>query len=123
VLLLLHVPPDTVFVRLVVCPAHTEVVPPIAEGNGLTVKPVVVKHPVGKVYVITVVPPGLAPPAAIPELLPMDATVVLLLLHVPPPDGSPNVVVRLTQMFVLPVIADGKGLTVTIAVVEHPPAV
>jgi hypothetical protein len=37
VLLLLHVPPEVVFVRAVVLPAQTDVVPPMAEGVALTV--------------------------------------------------------------------------------------
>jgi hypothetical protein len=44
-LLLLHVPPDVVFVRLVVAPTQATTVPPIAAGNGLTVSVAVRLHP------------------------------------------------------------------------------
>jgi hypothetical protein len=44
---------------------------------------------------------------------PIVATVVLLLVHVPTPDGSDNVVVLPAHTVSVPVIADGKGLTVT----------
>ena len=46
VLLLLHTPPLVAFVRVVVNPTHTFVVPPIAAGFGLTVKLVTAIQPV-----------------------------------------------------------------------------
>ena len=45
VLLLLHVPPP-VFVSVVVKPAHTFMVPPVTDGEGLTVTTVVAIQPV-----------------------------------------------------------------------------
>ena len=46
VLLLLHVPPPTLFVNDVVCPAHTVAVPPIEAGAAFTVILFDVKQPV-----------------------------------------------------------------------------
>ena len=48
VLLLIHVPPP-VLDSVVVEPAHTVVVPVIADGNGFTVRTVVVIQPVDSV--------------------------------------------------------------------------
>ena len=42
----LHVPPVEVLVRVVVCKAHNDPVPPIA-GTGITLKVVVVLQPEG----------------------------------------------------------------------------
>ena len=47
VLLLLHVPPVTASLKVVVKPAHTLDAPEIAIGEGLTVTVVVVVQPVG----------------------------------------------------------------------------
>ena len=55
-------------------------------------------------------------PEAIPELVPMVATLVLLLSHVPPPVLE-SVVVEPAQTVAVPVIADGNGFTVTTVVV------
>jgi len=49
VLLLLHVPPPGVPVKVVVCPVHTVERPVIGDGVELTVIAVVVKQPVGNV--------------------------------------------------------------------------
>jgi hypothetical protein len=65
-------------------------------------------------------PPGLAPPVNKPDVKPIEATVVLALLHVPPDMASANVVVAPEQIPVVPVIADGWGFTVSIAVTEQP---
>lgn len=64
-----------------------------------------------------VVPPDT--PATMPVVTPMVATAVLLVVHVPPPvllsvTGDPMHIV------VLPVIADGSGLTVTVVTAVHP---
>ena len=45
VVLLLHVPPPT-SLKVVVDPTHTDTVPVIEDGNGLTVTTVVAKQPV-----------------------------------------------------------------------------
>ena len=63
-----------------------------------------------------------AVPAPAPKTLPVEptvATVISLLLHVPPP-ASDKVVVNPEQTLRLPSIAVGNGLTVTTAVVIHP---
>ena len=49
VLLLLHVPPLTVLVKVVERPTHTAVAPPIAAGEGLMVTGVETKQPAGNV--------------------------------------------------------------------------
>ena len=58
-------------------------------------------------------------PETIPELVPMVATLVLLLSHVPPPVLE-SVVVEPAQTVAVPAIADGNGLTVTTVVVIQP---
>ena len=58
-------------------------------------------------------------PAATPVTTPVEPIVarpVLLLLHVPPAVTSFNVVVAPAHNVIVPVIAAGKGLTVTIDV-------
>ena len=49
ILLLLHVPPPEVLVKVDVAPTQTTGVPPIAAGVGLTVSPVHAIQPVGSV--------------------------------------------------------------------------
>ena len=44
-LLLLHVPPLMLFVKVVNCPAQTEVEPPIADGEANTVDTVLIIQP------------------------------------------------------------------------------
>ena len=56
------------------------------------------------------VPPDM--PVTTPEPLPTVAIVVLLLVHVPPPVASLNVVVKPTHTDVIPVIVAGRGFTV-----------
>lgn len=51
----------------------------------------------------------------------MFATLVLPLSQVPPDVLFARVVVPLAHMVVVPVIIDGSGLTVIMAVVKHPP--
>ena len=58
-------------------------------------------------------------PVTIPVVDPTIATVVLLLLHVPPP-ASLNVVVKPEQTSSVPSIAVGKGSTVTMVVIIQP---
>jgi uracil phosphoribosyltransferase len=49
VLSLVHNPPETALVSVVVVPGQALKLPPITEGNGSVVKVVVVKQPVGSV--------------------------------------------------------------------------
>ncbi len=99
-------------------PAHTSPGPAIAAGDGLTVTIVEVAHPVGKVYVMVVVPT--ATPDTTPEEVPMVAADVLLLLHAPPAVELVNEKGAPTHALALPVIAPGSGLIVTVADAEHP---
>ena len=123
--LLLHAPPVTASLKVIVEDSHTVVVPVIepAFGNGLTVTAVVA----------TAVPQLLVTeydtftlPAATPVTIPAELTVaieLLLLLHTPPVVASFNVVVADGQTVVVPVIvpAPGNGLTVTAAEVVAVP--
>jgi hypothetical protein len=52
-------------------------------------------------------------PVTIPEDEPTERILVLPLLHVPPGIRSLNTVVAPRQILVLPLIAEGNGLTVT----------
>ena len=107
-------------------PEHIEVTPVIAAGNGLTNTVVVIRQPVGNVYVITVVlgtpGPGFTPVTVVVGLGPVItvATVIRLLLHVPPMLPSLSCVVRPAHIVVLPVIVVGNGLTVTFTLRVQP---
>jgi hypothetical protein len=70
------------------------------------------------IYDIVATPP--TSPFAIPVDEPMVAMVVLLLLHVPPGVPSVNVAVEPTHILYDPMINDGSGLMVTIAVEKQP---
>ena len=85
-----------------------------ASGNGPTLTVVEIAHVVGSVYVIHELP--IDTPLTTPELKPTVATVLLLLLHVPPADELLNVVTEPIQIFTGPVIAAGNGLIFTGAV-------
>jgi hypothetical protein len=58
-------------------------------------------------------------PATTPDPETTVATMVLPLVQVPPP-ASVNDVVVPGQTVIVPVIADGRGFTVTVVCVEHP---
>jgi len=59
-------------------------------------------------------------PVAVPEVLPIVASRILLLVHVPPPGVEARVVLFPGQTLSVPVIVDGVVLTVTIADVLQP---
>ena len=118
-LLLLHTPPLVASVNVVVKPTHTLVVPPMAEGFGLTVKLVTAIQLVLIVYVIVTMPSVM--PVTVPVDEPIVATPGLLLLQTPPEVASVNVVVIPTHTLVVPPIAAGFGLTVTVVVTKDPP--
>lgn len=63
-------------------------------------------------------------PAVIPETIPevrlTTATVVLLLVQVPPATASLKVIDKPWQTLAGPVIATGVGLTVTVVIAIHP---
>jgi len=103
-----------------VAPAQNERVPPIAPGAAYTFTVVVAVHPVPAwAKVMTAVPPVNATPDTTPVPDTTLAVDGLPLVHVPVPDGSLNVVAEPGQTFVVPVMADGKGLTVMVVDVVH----
>jgi hypothetical protein len=86
----------------------------------LTVSIAVEKQPVVvSLYVIVEVPAVM--PKAIPEELPIVATDVVLLLHVPPPVVLVSVVADPTHTLKDPLIGFGAGFTVTVVVAKQPP--
>lgn len=114
--LVVQVPPPA-SVSAVVDPTQTTAVPVIVEGKGLTVTTAVVVQPELKVYVIVEVPAATPETSPVPE--PTVATVEVLVVQEPPP-ASLSAVVLDGQTVSVPVIPDGKALTVTTAVAEHP---
>jgi hypothetical protein len=86
----------------------------IGDGAGFTTMLVVTLHPIPNVYV-TVAVPG-ATPVTRPLARSTVATLVLLQLQVPPIELFDNNDVLLAHIVVLPVIAGGAAVTVTIAV-------
>jgi hypothetical protein len=118
VALLVHVPPVVVLVRIVVLPTQTTAVPPIVAGRAFMVIVVVLIQPVDNAYVIRDVP---APtPLTSPEPASIVAAVVLELVHVPPAGVDAIVEVLPIQMDAVPVIVEGFGLTVNVAVLTQP---
>lgn len=119
-LLLLQVPPAAVSDNVIEAATQTVPGPVItpAFGSGFTVNGVVTRQPVGKVYVIVAVPTAM--PVTTPEDVPIAAVPVALLLHVPPPEASVSVVVKVRQTCVVPPIEAGSGFTVTGAVTKQP---
>ena len=80
--LLIHNPPDTGCVSVVVRPWHTEEAPTIAAGAGVTVTTSVEIQPALNAYVIVVVPAVM--PVSTPPVTSIVPTAGVLLLHVPP---------------------------------------
>jgi hypothetical protein len=64
------------------------------------------------VYVFVSVPA--LTPVIIPEVRPIEAKAMLLLVHVPPVVASAKAAMPFTQTVVVPAIAAGFGLTVTV---------
>ena len=112
-----HVPPVVASVNVAVKPWQTSVAPAIAAGNGLTVTGAFEEHPAAVIYVIVAVPPDI--PVTTPVVAPIDATIALLLLHVPPPIELDNAVVLPTHTCIVPEI-EGKPFTTTVAIAEQP---
>ena len=113
----LHVPPPA-SLNMIVEPEQTAPDPKIFVGNGFTVKILVVLQPVGMEYVIFTVPEDV--PVVIQPLLPIVATVALLVLHVPPGVRSVRHVDKPIQTSGVPVMATGIGLTVSVVLVVQP---
>lgn len=123
-LLLLHVPPETLSVKVIARPAHNDPAPDIvpAAGRGLMVTGAVataVPQPFVTEYVIEAYPADT--PLTIPPLT--EATDELLELHNPPEDASVNVIVEPIHAEEPPTIAPatGRGFTVTILVASALP--
>ena len=98
-------------------PTQTNGVPVIGAMAPLTVIVIVTGVPQPFAYVIVVVPPPT--PETSPEASTV-ATLVVLLVHVPPVDASANVVTAPTHAVGVPVIATGAAFTVTVAVAGVP---
>jgi hypothetical protein len=101
----------------VLLPTHTVVFPAIAVGIVLTVKGIVETQPALVVYNIFAVPPDT--PVISPVVTFAIATVVLLLLHVPPNIALLSVIVVPWHTVVVPVIG-ATGFTVTVVVAIQP---
>jgi hypothetical protein len=112
----LHEPPVVTSASVVFNPSHTVAVPVIADGSGVTVTTTVVRHPVGKVYVM-VTGPEVVPPVTIPDEVPTVAIERLPLLQIPPAVALLSVVVSPGHTVRVPVIAAGSGFTVTVVTV------
>ena len=118
VLPLLQLPPPA-SLSVIVEFTHTDDGPLIADGNGSTVSVMTDEQPVpDSLYTIVLMPADR--PVTIPVSEPMEATVVLLLLHVPPAEVSLSATVAPIHTTVGPRITVGSGLTVTTLVTEHP---
>lgn len=116
--LLDHVPPDVELLNVLAPPSQAFNIPVIAPGAETTVSEIVLKHPVESEYKILVVPGDT--PAATPEVGLIEATLVFVLLHVPPDVLQLNVVFSSSHKEVIPEIEAGEGLTVIITDLEHP---
>jgi len=112
-LLLVQLPLPVASASVIAEPTQTLVKPDIAAGNELTVTTAVAAHVVGNVYEIIEVPD--VTPVTTPVLEPIVATVLVVLLHVPPLVASDNVVVVPGHRNIVPVIAAGSGLITTVA--------
>lgn len=111
-----HVPPPG-SVRVIVEPIHTADGPEIDSGDGFTVTIAVRMQLFGAVYVILAAPPVV--PVTTPVDEPTDAK-LLVVFHVPPDTLSLNVVVCPGHKFIVPVMTDGSGFTVIVALTLQP---
>ena len=120
VMLLLHVPPPVASLSANVFPAQNPADPVIVAGRGDTVTVAKTDEQLNpKEYVMIVVPAEM--PETIPVEEPIVAMVVLPLVHTPPVIASLKVTGLPAHVFSTPVIADGIGVTVTVAYAEvHP---
>ena len=115
--LLIHVPPAVASVKVTLPVAHTDVGPDIMAGSGLTVTTMLLRQPPAIMYEIVVVPGET--PVAMPEALPIGATVAVLLAHVPPAVGSESVMDNPSHILEGPEIEPTVETTVTIIVDEQ----
>ncbi len=120
--LLVHVPPVTGCVSVVVCPSHTALAPTIGAGAGVTVTTNVEVHPALSEYVIVVVPG--AGVEDIPPTMPVDVPTVpmegVLLDHEPPGVLLVSIIVEPTHTLVGPTIGAAADTTVIIMVTAQP---
>ena len=121
VLPVLHVPPDTLSLRFITEPVHTPPSPVIMAGIRFTVTVLYVVQPVLKLYSIVSIP---ADPAITIPVEPIVATIILLLLHMPPDTLSTNDIDVPAQVAdTVPVITAGEANIVMCTVVvsdAHP---
>lgn len=114
-LLLLHTPPDTVLVSVVLLPTHTCVTPAITGGNVTTVTVSTTRQPEPSVYVTGIVPayqPVTTPVIGCTEPTDGIGGVVVPLLHVPPAGVLIKFVAKPAHIVRLPVIGVGFVFTV-----------
>ena len=103
---LFHTPPGVGSLTVVVDPpAHTVEDPIIGSGNALTVSTRVVMQPVNVLYVTVATPADIA--VSKPVVGVIIATVVLLVLHVPPAVALLNVVADPAHIYDTPEIPEG----------------
>lgn len=116
---LVHVPPATGSLNVVVLPIHVLFTPVMPGGGGTTVTIPAMVHPVpANLNVIVAVPPAI--PVTMPEVGLTVATSVLPLAHVPEPDELLKVVVPPIQTVMIPEMAAGAGLMVTVVTTLQP---
>jgi hypothetical protein len=116
--LLLHTPPATASLNVVVSPTHTESTPVIAAGAGFTVTVLANMHPPPNVYAMEAVPAD--KPVTTPLPVAIMATDVALLLHIPPDTASDMVITAPSHKLPAPPIASGIGFTVKTNTVLQP---
>ncbi len=115
---LVHVPPGTGFVSVIVEPIQTVLLPDMGPGAALTVTDFVLLHP-SFVYDIVTTPadtPFTSPPVAVTV-----AIALLLLLHMPPAVRLASVMVVPAQSDDGPMMAEGEAFTVSVFDVRQPP--
>jgi hypothetical protein len=121
-----HKPPAVALTKVVVRPWHITAGPVMGAGAGLRVIGAVLKQPVGNVHVIVqvIAAAGLisVPPVTTPENE-FIAISELLLLQVPPVGVPAKVVVDPEQTEVVPIMAVGGGLTVTVTSAGQPASI
>jgi hypothetical protein len=120
VLPLAQLPPETRSPNAVVDPTHTESVPVMPVGVGLTATVVATTQPPGAVYVMAEVP-SVDPVETTPLDRPIMATDVLPLNHVPPPTASDSAIVEPRHSADGPKIVPGDAYTVTTFTTEQLP--
>jgi len=113
-----HEPPAVASESDVVAPAQTAVAPAINAGSGFTVMVTVLIQPVFKVYVTVVVPAET--PVTTPVAEPIFAIPGEPELQLPPDVASLKFILRPAQTFERPIIAAGRGFTVTVLTVIQP---